>query len=102
MKYNTKLFYSLDKVNPSDIYKLKLSIRKTKLKVEFMQWHSSPEEETKVLSFLLLTYRVQLAEQNKTIPDLGTPVLIWSDAEGLLHILVGYDDIIADINKEST
>jgi hypothetical protein len=97
MKENVKLFYSLDKVDPAKLYRLKLAIKKAGLPAEFLQWHNSENEEQKTIAYLLLTYRNQLLLQQTTIETLGTPALTWTNLDGTLDIRVGYESILGEL-----
>lgn len=97
MKENVKLFYSLDKVDPAQIYRLKLAIKKAGLRAEYLQWHNAEQEEQKTVAYLLLTYRGQLLLQQTTIENLGTPVMTWTNPDGTLDIRVGYESILGEL-----
>lgn len=97
MKTDLKLFYSVDKADPKKIYLLKVAIRKAGNKVQFFPWLDDPEGEQKNVTFLLFTFRTQLADQGKTIVDLGTPVLTWANPDGSIDLRVGYEDITKEL-----
>lgn len=95
MKSNIHLYLSLVTSKPLEVYRIKQAIKKAGLAVEYLQWDGNKIEEDKAVAHLLLTYRLELLEQSKTISSLAEPVLTWVDSDtGKKNIRVGYADIL--------
>lgn len=97
MKTNIKLYYSKDKADPKKIFNLKVLLKKSALKIDVMAWTAAPEEESKAVSYLLLTFMNQLMKQQKTVEDLSIPVLTWENPDSSREIRIGYEEIIKEL-----
>lgn len=88
--------YTSPKINPSELYKLKVAIQRKQVKVIWL-WYQSDDEIAREVSILNKAFVTQLLAKGGQLTDLDQPVMICGEGtSGFVNeIYVGAQEILA-------